>query len=271
MPNIITRAIIGLVYIAAIVFCSLYSPLSLLILLVLFLGLCLLEIIQLLQFENRLYIVATVLASGYLFYTYADDFWNSSGLYNLQLVNFLPPLLFIIALFIIFKSPVELAFDSSKLIFILVYVALPISLILATVKRYEIDNFMQLNSVLGLFILLWCSDTFAYLTGKYLGSTKLSSISQNKTVEGLIGGIFFTVIAGIIINYNFPQMRGNWIIIAVIVAFAAPLGDLAESKLKRIFGVKDSGNLLPGHGGFLDRLDSFLSSSIALYIYFLFV
>lgn len=271
MPNIITRAIFGLVYIAAIIFCSMYSPLSLLILLIVFLGLCLFELIKLLQFDNMLYVIGTVLASAYLFYTYADDFWNSSGLYDVRFVNFLPPFLFLISLFIIFKSPVELAFDSSKLIFIVVYLVMPFALSLTLVKRYEVDHLEIFNPMIGMFVLLWCSDTFAYITGKYFGTKKLSTISQNKTVEGLIGGMFFTIIAGVIINYNFPNLKGNWIFIAVVVALVAPLGDLAESKLKRIFNVKDSGKLLPGHGGFLDRLDSFLTASVALYVYFLFV
>jgi len=264
MPNILTRAIFGFVYIAIIILASLYSPMSLLILLGLLLALCLWEIIQLLQFDNKFYILGTVLVSGYLFYTYAEKFWHSGGMYDIRLVNFLPPLLFLVALFIIFKRPIELSFDSSKLIFSVVYIALPFSLVLTTVKKFEIDNFMMLNSVICLFILLWCSDTFAYLTGKYFGSTKLSSISQNKTVEGLIGGMFFTIIAGILINYNFENLRGNWIIISIIIAIVAPFGDLAESKIKRVFGVKDSGKLLPGHGGFLDRLDSFLPAASSI-------
>lgn len=271
MPNIITRAIFGFVYIAIIIIASLYSPLSLLILLGLFLALCLYELIKLLQFESKLYIAGTVLVAGYVFYTYAEKFWHAGGMYDVRLVNFLPPLLFLISLYIIFKSPMELAFDSSKLIFSVVYVGLPFALILSTVKRFEIDNFEMMNPLIALFILLWCSDTFAYITGKYFGSTKLTSISKNKTVEGLIGGMFFTIVAGVILNYNFDNLRGNWIIISIIIAIVAPLGDLAESRLKRIFGVKDSGNLLPGHGGFLDRLDSFLPSAVALYLYFLFV
>lgn len=271
MSNLVTRAIFGLVYIAVIVFCTLYSPWSLLILMAVFLGLCLYELTRLLQYDIKLYLGLTALAAGYVFYIYAEDFINSGGLYDLRIVNFLPPALFLIALYIIFKSPVELAYDSSKLIFSVVYVALPFALILAVVKKIEVNQFELMNPVICLFILLWCSDTFAYLTGKYFGTKKLSSISQNKTVEGLIGGMFFTIIAGIIMEYNFEELRGNWILVSVIIAAAAPLGDLAESKLKRIFGVKDSGNLLPGHGGFLDRLDSFLTASVALYVYFLFV
>ena len=271
MPNIITRAIFGLVYITAVIFCTLYSPISLLVLLGVFMALCLWEIIQLLQFENKLYILATVLGAGYVFYMYASDFWFSTGMYDIKLVNFLPPLLFLIALYIIFKAPVELAFDSSKLIFSVVYVALPFALVLATVRKIDVKDFNLINPLIAMFVLLWCSDTFAYLTGKYFGTKKLSSISQNKTVEGLIGGMFFTIIAGIIINYNFPNMHGNWIIISAIIAIVAPIGDLTESKLKRIFGVKDSGKLLPGHGGFLDRLDSFLTAAVALYVYFLFI
>lgn len=271
MSNIVTRALFGLLYVIAIVFCTMHSPLSMLILIVLFLGLSLYELIKLLKFDNILYVIATVIGSTYLFYTYASDFWYSSGTYSLQFVNFLPPALFLLSLFIIFKTPNELAFDSSKLIFSVVYLTIPFALSLTIVKRYNIDNFLIFTPMLAMFILLWCSDTFAYLTGKYFGSRKLSSISQNKTVEGLIGGIFFTIIAGVIINYNFPNLKGNWILISAIIAVVAPIGDLAESKLKRVFKVKDSGNLLPGHGGFLDRLDSFLTASVALYVYYLFV
>lgn len=164
-----------------------------------------------------------------------------------------------------------MVYDSSKLIFSVIYATLPFALIFATVSKIEINNFESLNPVICLFILLWCSDTFAYITGRFFGSTPMSKISQKKTVEGLIGGIFFTIVAGIIINYNCPNLKGNWIIISAIIAVFAPLGDLAESKLKRYFDIKDSSNWLPGHGGFLDRLDSFLISAVALYTYYLFV
>lgn len=271
MPNIVTRAIFGLIYIAAIVFASLHSPLSLLILMGIFMALCLWELIQIFEFDNKLYLIGTILVSAYVFYIYADKFWHSGGMYDLRFVNFLPPFLFIIALFIIFRSPTELYFDSSKLIFSVVYVVLPFSLALTSVRNFEVDNFSGINPIMAMFILLWCSDTFAYLIGKYFGKRKFSYISPNKTIEGLIGGIIFTIIAGIIINYNFPYLQGNWIIVSILIALVAPLGDLAESKLKRIFGVKDSGKLLPGHGGFLDRLDSFLPAAVILYVYFLFI
>lgn len=271
MPNIITRAIFGLIYITAIIFASLYSPLSLVILLGVFMALCVWELTQILQFDNKLYLAGTILVSAYVFYLYANKFWISGGMYDTRWVNFLPALLFVLSLIIIFRNPTELYFDSSKLIFTVVYAVLPFALIFATVKEYHINNFESINPIIALFVLLWCSDTFAYLTGKYFGKRKFSYISPNKTVEGLIGGAFFTIIAGIIINYNFPRLNGNWIIISIIIALVAPIGDLAESKLKRVFGVKDSGKLIPGHGGFLDRLDSFLPAAVALYIYFLFI
>lgn len=271
MPNIVTRAIFGLIYIAAIIFASLYSPLSLLILMGVFMALCLWELTHIFEFDSKLYLAGTFLVAAYVFYIYADKFWNSGGMYDTNLVNFLPAFLFLIALFIIFRSPTELYFDSSKLIFSVVYAVLPFALALATVRTYEIDGLSVLNPILALFILLWCSDTFAYLIGKYFGKRKFSYISPNKTVEGLIGGVFFTIVAGIIIDYKFPGLKGNWIVISILIALVAPIGDLAESKLKRIFGVKDSGKLLPGHGGFLDRLDSFLPAVVTLYVYYLFI
>lgn len=271
MSNLITRIIVGILYIAIVLIGSMYSPMIFVGLITLFASLCLAELIKLLQFDNKLYIIGTVLASAYVLYTYGAPFWYGAGIYDFGLVNILPVFVFFIAILIIFKRIDELAYDSSKLIFAVVYGVLPFALILTTVKRFEIQEFESFNALIGLFILLWCSDSFAFVTGKFFGETPLSKISENKTVEGLIGGIFFTIVAGIIINYNFPELRGNWIVIAALVAIVAPLGDLAESKLKRHFKVKDSSNWLPGHGGFLDRLDSFLTSAVMVYVYYLFI
>lgn len=271
MNNILTRSVFGALYIALIALGTLYSPIFSLSILGILLAFCIYEICNLLSFENKWYIIGVIAGAAYLFYTYGNDFINNSGLYNLQLVNFLPALLFILAFTIIFRFPTELAFDSSKLIFSVVYVALPFALSLTLLKTWELDKFTIMNPLFFLFVLLWISDTFAFIIGKFFGSRKFTLISPNKTLEGLFGGMFFTVVAGIIIEYNFPELKGNWMIVGLLVGLVAPFGDLAESKLKRIFFKKDSGNLIPGHGGFLDRLDSFLPSAVIVYIYFLFI
>ncbi len=116
---------------------------------------------------------------------------------------------------------------------------------------------------LGFIFLVWMNDTFAYLTGRLIGKRKLfERISPKKTWEGTIGGLAFCMLSAWIISMYFTQLdlRG-WVIIAAITAPAATLGDLVESMMKRKAGVKDSGNLLPGHGGILDRFDATIIAS----------
>lgn len=109
----------------------------------------------------------------------------------------------------------------------------------------------------GIILLLWTSDTMAYFTGKAVGKNKLfPSVSPGKTIEGSLGAGFFSILVGAGFAYFNGESFLKWIIIAVVVWIIGTLGDLVESRLKRIQNVKDSGSILPGHGGFLDRFDS---------------
>ncbi|MFP4619760.1 MAG: phosphatidate cytidylyltransferase [Bacteroidales bacterium] len=112
--------------------------------------------------------------------------------------------------------------------------------------------------LISLFVLIWSNDTSAYITGKKFGKHKLfGSISPLKSWEGLVGGVFFTILAALVIFFVTQYLNVmTWIILAVIVGIAGTLGDLTASSLKRSAGVKESGKLIPGHGGILDRLDS---------------
>jgi len=116
--------------------------------------------------------------------------------------------------------------------------------------------------VLAFFILLWTNDTFAYLVGKFLGRRKLMEhVSPKKTWEGFLGGMAFAVLAGFIMKDDTPMLYGNnWIFIPVLIGFLGTMGDLYESRIKRWAGVKDSGQIMPGHGGVLDRFDGVLFS-----------
>ena len=109
-----------------------------------------------------------------------------------------------------------------------------------------------------------------FLVGKNLGKHKLlERISPNKTIEGFIGGMIFTFGVSIILANQFGQILSiiQWVVIAGIVSIFGVLGDLIESMFKRQAGVKDSSNLIPGHGGFLDRLDSAIFSAPFIFIY----
>lgn len=127
---------------------------------------------------------------------------------------------------------------------------------------------------------IWINDTMAYLVGSFIGKTPLSKISPKKTWEGTLGGIILCVIA---VGFLFPLFLSdkdfdsrqfypiqNWFIIAACCAIFGTLGDLLESKIKRMADVKDSGSFMPGHGGFLDRFDSLLIAipAVWLYVYF---
>jgi phosphatidate cytidylyltransferase len=139
----------------------------------------------------------------------------------------------------------------------LIYIGIPFALLADIASP---DQHYSAWRVFGLLLLNWMNDTFAYLTGYFIGKTPFfPRISPKKTWEGTIGGIVFTflfawALSNWISCYSVPQ----WLAIATVVAIFGTLGDLVESMLKRSVGVKDSGAILPGHGGFLDRFDSLI-------------
>ncbi|WP_298489064.1 phosphatidate cytidylyltransferase [uncultured Maribacter sp.] len=139
--------------------------------------------------------------------------------------------------------------------------------IFLTMIPYQENEFAKIL-IMGIFILIWVNDTFAYLVGRSLGRTKLySAVSPKKTIEGSIGGFIFALIAAYIIS-EFETLISpmQWIILSTIIVITGSLGDLIESKLKRVAGVKDSGAILPGHGGMLDRLDSLIFAAPFAYL-----
>lgn len=123
--------------------------------------------------------------------------------------------------------------------------------------------------IIGFFILIWANDTGAYLTGMSFGRHKLMErISPKKTWEGFIGGIIIAAFAAWFLSGWLGVVdKIHWVIIALIVSIAGTYGDLIESMLKRSIGVKDSGSIMPGHGGFLDRFDSAIISFPLVYLF----
>jgi len=145
----------------------------------------------------------------------------------------------------------------------LVYISLPLSYFIlftyAPLGRWWILFFL---------IVIWCNDSFAYIFGKLFGRHKLCvSISPGKTIEGAAGGIASGIAAALVFNAARPLCGfGAIILIALIAGVLGIAGDLSESVLKRAAGVKDSGTIVPGHGGILDRIDSFFFSLPAIYM-----
>ncbi len=164
-------------------------------------------------------------------------------------------LLLTIELFLSGKSPFAIIGSYLTGVF---YISLPIVLLFSLARTSNAEY--HPHRVFGLLWLVWTNDTFAYLIGSRIGKRKLfPRISPNKTWEGTIGGALCTVgMAWLLSAYFDDYSTTQWLALGVVVGVFGTLGDLVESMLKRSAGVKDSGKLLPGHGGLLDRFDAFL-------------
>ena len=151
----------------------------------------------------------------------------------------------------------------------LVYVALPFSLMNFIVFAQTSGNSFYPWILVGILFIIWIYDSMAYVSGSLLGKHKIAAkISPAKSWEGLIGGTIFAVIMGIVNAVLFQEIdMFNWIVIALITVIFGTIGDFFESKLKREIGIKDSGNILPGHGGLLDRFDSLLFAIPVIFVW----
>lgn len=191
-----------------------------------------------------------------------DDYMN----YSSAAFIFLVLLIIIAELFRNAENPFSnIAFG----LFGVIYITIPFAAL--TIPSLEGGLFSEYryipNYVLGYFFLLWSNDTFAYLVGRAIGKRKLfERISPKKTWEGTMGGILCTQGIALLLSVYYQELEMiQWMILGLIVSVFGTLGDLVESMFKRSLGVKDSGSILPGHGGILDRFDGvFLSSPIAV-------
>ena len=192
--------------------------------------------------------------------------------YTRWMLLILAPLFLLIAIKELWRKKKNPLFNVAILGFGIIYVVVPFVFMLLFIQG-DPSSFPYLA---GMFILIWMNDTFAFLSGKFFGKRKLiERISPNKTWEGAIGGIVFTLLAGAAIGYLFdPEKILFWTISAAIIAPCAIFGDLLESLFKRNANVKDSGSIMPGHGGILDRFDAVLFTApffldwTLIYMYF---
>jgi phosphatidate cytidylyltransferase len=172
------------------------------------------------------------------------------------------PLILFVFIFELFRKTQHPIQNIAYTVLGIFYVSIPFALLHLMVFDSITLNY-NFHFILGAFIIIWSNDTGAYLTGLKFGRTKLfERISPKKTWEGSIGGFVFAMVAAFFISRNFIDISFyNWLVIAFINVVTGSLGDLVESMLKRSVNIKDSGNIIPGHGGILDRFDSFLFSA----------
>lgn len=206
------------------------------------------------KFKNARYYLM-ILSLIMVSYTY----FNNTGYINLPLGLIFIFIFFFLIIYHIFKyNYKDIIISIGTYLFGLIYIGGGMSIFIL-LRDLKVDYFFNTGALWLALIATWATDTGAYFVGRFLGKNKLAEkISPNKTIEGALGGILLTVLTVITYANIFDLYSYSWIFYGVFVAVVAMMGDLLESSLKRDMNVKDSGRLIPGHGGILDRFDSLL-------------
>ena len=269
MKDLLTRTLTGILYLAVFIGALLAGKYTFA---VLFLAISLIalwefyNLVILMGYQPMRYLGMTIGAVLFLLVFYICSF-NKSLAISLLVIPFII-LVFILELYRNQSNP--LANISYTLLGIL-YVSLPITLFNQFAFYFSQEYTYQI--VLGFFILLWINDTAAYVFGISFGKHRLfERISPKKSWEGFIGGTIITILSSFLLG-NFLNLlsRPDWIFIGLIISVGGVFGDLVESMFKRTAGLKDTGKILPGHGGMLDRIDSVLLCSPLVFAYLMLI
>ncbi len=282
MKNLITRIVSGSIYVALIVFAIItiqYTPALFLVVFGLLTAVCLWEVYKVTEEGDVRAPLLTlidllggvgVFLSFFLMYAGTGDAASGSRSFWL-----LPILIYGIIRVVaqLYIPAINAVHSLQRSFYGIAFVAVPMGI------ANSICAVSHPNMLLAIFILLWINDSGAYIFGSLLGKHKLfERISPHKSWEGLWGGIVASVGIAVLLGCCFngyfdlagrPLTLGMWIGMALVVSAFGTLGDLSESLLKRTVGVKDTSNIIPGHGGMLDRMDSFLMACPATLIYFI--
>ena len=289
MNETLKRLISGVVYITLLLFSILYSTESFILLFGIFLVIATFEFCNLVKINKILPLSLVSLsytAISLLSYykTETDNYLSNLREQPIQLgididqLNLgllaICLLIFIKCLIFLFDNKEQIVSPIWKYLYLVGYILLPFIFIVKI--SFGINDYNP-KIIIGLFILIWTNDTFAYLVGKSIGKHKLyERISPKKTIEGFLGGVAFAIFAGYLISKLYIKPNPSfsdtsiliWTMIALIVGVFGTIGDLIESKFKRIAEVKDSGKIMPGHGGILDRLDSVIFVAPIVYLFY---
>ncbi|WP_159950715.1 phosphatidate cytidylyltransferase [Polaribacter septentrionalilitoris] len=259
MRNLFRRSFSGIIYVLIFLSAILFSKESYIALVSLFSVLCIWEFSRLINFKSIV---------GYVFFLLAMFLMlkrpENYAITGILIITLLSAIYLMYQLFT--KKEIKFSNDRSKLGLLIRYLVFSM-LFLVFLPIYK--GAYHPNLMICILIMIWVNDSFAFLVGKNFGRTKLFvSVSPKKTIEGFLGGFVFALLAAFAISkFNKEFTVLNWLIIAVIISVIGTIGDLIESKFKRQANIKDSGNIMPGHGGILDRLDSLLFAAPFVYLY----
>jgi phosphatidate cytidylyltransferase len=273
MNETIKRSISGVVYIVLLLF-SILRPESFFILFGVFLLIATIEFCNLLNIQKTipfalafttyvLFYEISIATDGYLHVLRFNKTFDLIVLFSTLFVS-------IKCIHFLFDNKIVKIDSFSKYTYLIGYIILPFAIM--TKIPFGKDGYNP-KILISIFILIWTNDSFAYIVGKSIGKTKLfARISPKKTIEGFVGGVLFSVIASYLVSKYYIEIAEGktfiWIIIALIVGVFGTIGDLIESKFKRIADVKDSGKIMPGHGGVLDRLDSVIFVAPIIFLFY---
>lgn len=266
--DFLKRTISAVVYVLLVVASLFISPATFVIVFAFFMSMCIYEFHKIINQQPEVN-VPRWLSMGISLLLFLISFFYFSGKAFLSIFSYYIILIFwmfIRELFLRNSNPVH---NWAYFLLGQVWIALPFSLLNFIVY---FDNYQPLF-ILSIFILVWMNDTGAYLIGIALGKHKMiPRVSPHKSWEGFTGGILVTLLTAYLLSLWFHQLDLlQWLFMSLIVSVFATFGDLLESLWKRTFQIKDSGNAIPGHGGFLDRFDSLLMVVPAVFIYLIFL
>ena len=275
MKNFIVRTITGVFFVAAIVV-SFLNPMAMVFLFALVTGMTIWEFTGLVNERENVAVnqMISTVAGVYLFLAMAG--YNSGMTPAAVFIPYLVTLIYLMVAELYLKQP-DPVNDWAYTMMSQLYIALPFSML--SVLAFQSDDtgiHYTWMVPLSVFVFLWINDTGAYLCGSLLGRHKLfPRISPGKSWEGSIGGGILVVLVALLVWYLSEQYEENplglsaieWAGLGLTVVIFGTWGDLVESLFKRTIGIKDSGNILPGHGGMLDRFDSSLMAIPAAVVY----
>jgi phosphatidate cytidylyltransferase len=208
----------------------------------------------------------TLISGGITYTVFAA---NAMGLVGASALLAVLPLIFLLFIIELFRNKPNPFVNVAMSLMAVVYISLPLGLLMFFFNPVVMSGPFHYGKALGFLVILWLNDTGAYLVGSLIGKHKLfERISPGKTWEGSAGGALFALLTAWGLSFIFKQLDvSQWMILSLIIVVTGTLGDLVESMLKRSLALKDSGDILPGHGGILDRFDAVLLSAPFVFVY----